>query len=234
TIVLDGGEHPTEINEAGPEVEEARWRELLAALPAGRLVVSGSLPPGTAPERFGELLGGLVGPHAAPLTVDAHGPALIAALRAGADLVAPNRRELEEAAAALPLEAGSDLDAAEALPDDLPGAGALRRSVALATALRRRFGSRVLVTLGEAGAVLVAARTWLARAARVDAVNPIGSGDCLLGAFLWAEEAGLREDEALALGVAAGADNARRGGGGTLDGASVRALAARVRLEAVS
>ncbi|MEJ2288363.1 MAG: PfkB family carbohydrate kinase, partial [Deinococcales bacterium] len=54
TIVLGGAGHPTEINEAGPDVDEDAWRELLAALPEGRLVVAGSLPPGIAPSAFGE------------------------------------------------------------------------------------------------------------------------------------------------------------------------------------
>jgi 1-phosphofructokinase family hexose kinase len=209
TIVLDGGAHPTEINEAGPEVDEAAWRALLAKLPEGRLAVSGSLPPGTPPATFAALLADL--PR--PVVVDAHGPALLAALEAGAELVKPNRRELAEAASALGLTS----------PDD---------PLAAAEALQRRYGARVLVTLGEDGALLVCGRErWLAHAPRVDVVNPVGSGDCLLGAFLWAEDAGEPAERALALGVAAGADNARRGGGGTVDGAAVRELAGAVRTE---
>lgn len=213
SIVLDGGDHPTEINEPGPRVGEAQWRALLAALPPGRIAVSGSLPPGTEAERFGPLLAGLPG----PLAVDMHGPALAAALEAGAELIAPNRRELRELAERLGLppvgeELASVRDAAEAV--------------------RRRYGARVLVTLGDEGAAYLGERAWLARAPEVAAVNPIASGDCLLGAFLWAEEGGLDAAEALALGVAAGADNARRGGGAAIDGASVRALARRVAVSA--
>jgi len=219
TILLDGGGHPTEINEPGPDVAEDQWRALLAALPEGRVVVSGSIPPGTAPERFGALLGDLP----PPVTVDGHGPALLAALASGAELIAPNLRELAELAAALGLDAGR------------AGSGSpIERALAVASGVRRCFGARVIVTLGETGALLLGAGAWLARAPAARAVNPIGSGDCLLGAFLWAEEAGRPEAEALALGVAAGTENARRGGGGTLEGASVRALAGRVRLEDVS
>jgi 1-phosphofructokinase family hexose kinase len=212
TIVLDGRDHPTEINEAGPQVDEAAWRALLAELPEGRLAVSGSLPPGTPPETFAALLADLPG----PVVVDAHGPALLAALKAGAELVKPNRRELAEAVTLLGLASADD-----------PLAGA--------EALQRRYGARVLVTLGEEGALLVCGRErWLAHAPRVEVVNPIGSGDCLLGAFLWAEDAGEPAERALALGVAAGADNARRGGGGAVSGAAVRELAAVVRTERLS
>ncbi len=211
TIVVDGSAHPTELNEAGPEVGEAAWRALLADLPDGRLAVSGSLPPGTPAGVFAALLaqrpGGIV--------VDAHGPALLAALEAGAELVKPNRRELEELARLLGL----------ASPED---------PLATAVELRRRYGARVLATLGDEGALLVADEHRHAHAPHVDVTNPIGSGDCLLGAFLWAEEAGEPAERALALGVAAGADNARRGGGGTVDGAAVRELARSVRVERLS
>ncbi len=208
TIVVDGSAHPTEINEAGPEVEETAWRALLEGLPDGRLVVSGSLPPGTRPE----VVAAMLAARNEPFAVDAHGTALLAALAAGADLVKPNRRELEEIARLLGLPS----------PED---------PLATAVDLRRRYGARVLVTLGDEGALLVADERLHAQAPRVDVTNPIGSGDCLLGAFLWAEEAGEPMKRALALATAAGADNARRGGGGQIDGGAVRALAREVRVE---
>lgn len=208
TILLAGGGHPTEINEAGPEVGLAAWQGLFAALPAGRLVVAGSLPPGLPARDFGALLAG----RPAPVSVDAHGEALKAALEAGVDLIKPNRRELDELAALLELPAGAD-------------------PIGTARAVHERFGTRVLLTLGEAGAALLANEGWRARSPRVHAANPIGSGDCLLGVFLWAEEAGRPPDQALTLAVAAGADNARRGGGGTVDAGGVRELVSQVRLE---
>jgi len=208
TIVLGGSGHPTEINEAGPAVDEAAWRALLAGLPDGRLVVSGSLPPGTPAAVFTALLAA----RGDAFVVDAHGTALLAALDSGAELVKPNRRELEGIARLLGL----------ASPED---------PLATAVDLRRRYGTRVLATLGDEGALLVADERLHAQAPRVDVTNPIGSGDCLLGAFLWAEESGEPAERALALAVAAGADNARRGGGGSVDGAAVRELARSVRVE---
>ena len=119
-------------------------------LPSGVVVVSGSLPPGLEPDRFGSFLAGLQ----PPLAVDASGPALVAAL--------------------------------------------------------------------------VDEETWLAEAPKVPQGNPVGSGDCLLGAYLLARADGASAEDALRLGVAAGAENVRNGGGGTLRGADVRAVAETV------
>lgn len=207
TIVLDGGPHPTELNEAGPAFDPDAWRRLVARLPAGRVVVSGSLPPGLEPEAFRRLLSDLPG----PVAVDTGGLALVVALGVGVALVAPNERELAEAARELCMPSVSD-------------------PVATARALRDRFGSAVLLTRGAAGAVLVEDEAWWAAAPEVTAGNPVGSGDCLLGAYVLARSAGEAAADALRLGVAAGAENARRGGGGTLDGDAVRALAGSVEL----
>lgn len=211
SIVLDGAGHPTEINERGPEVGESAWRALLTGLPEGRLVVSGSLPPGLPRGAWAALLRDLAAARADPLAVDAHGAELVDGLEAGAELIKPNRRELGELATLLGIE-GDD-------------------PIAAAREVRARYGARVLLTLGERGAVLVADDAWRADAPSVIATNPIASGDCLLGAFLWAEENGDAPERALQLGVAAGADNARRGGGGSVSADGVFELAARVRLE---
>jgi len=212
TIVVDNGPYPTEINEPGPEVGLETWASLLAGLPEGRRVVSGSLPPGSAKDAFVALLARAGGPFA----VDTHGAALVAAVRAGpeggVDLVKPNRRELVDAAEQLGL--GADRD----------------EPYALAVAIQRRYGVRVLMSRGSEGALLVGAERWIARAPRVEVVNPVGSGDAMLGAFLVAEESGSPPDRALALAVAAGADNARRGGG-RLDPEAVRSMARSVPVE---
>ncbi len=206
-IVLDAGPHPTEINEPGPAVDAATWTRLLSRLPAGRVAVSGSLPPGLEGEGFARLLARLPG----GVVVDTSGAPLAAALEAGAELIAPNEREILDLADRLGAPGGQD-------------------PLRCARWLRERYPARILLSRGAAGAALVADRVWSAAAPEVDADNPVGSGDCLLGAFLWAEAAGRGPGDALRLGVAAGADNARRGGGGTLDPAGIEELAARVRV----
>jgi tagatose 6-phosphate kinase len=134
----------------------------------------------------------------AGFVVDSSGPALNASL-GRASLIAPNKLEL----AAL---CGKEAGVSEALE------------------LYATSGTRVLLTLGAAGAVLVGERALYAPAPAVDTNNPVGSGDCLLGAFLWAKGAGLDDATALAYGVAAGSDNARRGGGGRVSREGIEEL----------
>lgn len=194
--LLDGGDHPTELNEAGPTVPASAWEALLARLPGGRLVLSGSLPPGIDASAFARLVAELP----APPVVDMSGAALAAAVRAGASMIAPNRHEL---AALL------DRDTA---------------TVADAAAFYETRGVPVLLSLGADGAAYLGDERWRAHAPSVATTNPVGSGDCLLGAFLWARGQGRDVADALRWGVAAGSDNARRGGGGNVRPDGVREL----------
>lgn len=195
-VVIDGSGHPTEINDPGPQVDLSVWRRLLGRLPRGRLVVSGSLPPGVSVDEFGRLLSDMAVQSGDRPVVDTSGPALAAALVAGVALVKPNASEM--------LALGHGLDPIEA-----------------ACEAYARSGVPILLTLGAAGAALIAERSWLVRAPEVAATNPVASGDCLLAAYLWAIDAGWGPSEALRLGVAAGAENARTGGGGRLTGVAI-------------
>lgn len=204
--LLDDGDHPTEVNEAGPTVPASAWRALLARLPAGRPVLSGSLPPGIEPGAFTRLVAELQ----APPIVDMSGAALADAVEAGVAMIAPNRREL---AALLDRETASIADAA---------------------AFYEARGVPVLLSLGADGAAYLGDRRWRVRAPNVATTNPVGSGDCLLGAFLWARGQGRDVPDALRWGVAAGSDNARRGGGGNVQRDGIRQLYAETRCEEAS
>ena len=107
--------HPTVYSEAGPVITTAEWDALRASLARaldtaasdgpGALVISGSLPPGSSPDLIATWVSdarsrGL-------LTVaDVSGDALLAAARAGADVVKPNLHELLEATGAGDLDSG--------------------------------------------------------------------------------------------------------------------------------
>lgn len=201
--LLDDGAHPTEINEAGPDVSRQAWEHLLESLPAGKRVLSGSLPPGVDDDSFGRL----VAAFPEPPIVDMSGSALSAAVSAGAAMIAPNRAEL----AAL-------LGRASASIDD-------------AIAFYETRGVPVLLSLGAEGAAYLADERWRVHAPDVASTNPVGSGDCLLGAFLWARGQGRDVADALRWGVAAGADNARRGGGGAVQAAGIGELYETTRVE---
>jgi tagatose 6-phosphate kinase len=180
-LMPPGGAHPTEINEGGPPYQPDALARLLARLPAGQVVVCGSLAPGTPAGAFADLLRLLGAP-----VVDSSGAGLEAALGAGASLIKPNTSELEA----------------------LTGSGTL----ASARALYRRCGVPILLTRGAGGAAYVGEQVWEVQAPAVEVRNPVGSGDTLLGAFLYARQAGEALPDALRLAVAAGSANALLGG----------------------
>ena len=198
--IILGGSHPTELNERGPSVGLQAWHELLARLPHAQLVIAGSLAPGLRPRDFAAILASL---PEKPV-VDTSGEWLQVALEARVALVKPNLRELAQVT------------------------GRSNAGIEEARALFERCGTPVLLTLGEEGAAYLGEERWLAEAPAVAAINPVGSGDSLLGAFLWARGEGRTLEEALRLGVAAGADNARRGGGGRVTRSGVAELFAQV------
>lgn len=136
--------------------------------------------------------------------VDSSGLGLEAALEAGAALIKPNEHELES----------------------LTGSA----TVQAAQALYRRTGVAVLLTLGERGAAYVGQETWEAAAPQIQVLNPVGSGDSLLGAFLYAWQEGQPIQEALRLGVAAGSANALLGGPLKFRAEVARSLLSRVQL----
>jgi fructose-1-phosphate kinase PfkB-like protein len=140
--------------------------------------------------------------------VDSSGTGLQGALQAGAALIKPNEHELE----------------------GLTGSGTLQA----AHDLYRRTGVAVLLTLGERGAVYIGQDVWEAAAPHVEVLNPVGSGDSLLGAFLHARQGGQSIPEALRLGVAAGSANALLGGPLKFRAEVVHELLSQVRLSSPS
>lgn len=212
---VDGS--PTEINELGPVVTRADWEALVADLPPGVIVLAGSLPP---LER-GLDASTIVQSLARTTVVDTSGAALVAAVERGVRLVKPNRPEFDRLFEAL---------AGECSRHEQPEEN-LAAYVACAREVHRRSGTSVLLSLGSEGALLVEDRAWFARAPSVRSVNPVGSGDAMLGAYLWALEHGESPDTALRIGVAAGADNARRGGGGSATLEGVEELAEHISVE---
>ncbi|WP_326833986.1 hexose kinase [Amycolatopsis rhabdoformis] len=112
TVTVVGEGHPTVFTEPGPETSEAEWARFGALLDrhlagADLLVVSGSLPRGAAPELLGEWVRAA---HRAGVRVlaDVSGPALLAAAKAGADVVKPNLGELLDATSTVDERAGAE------------------------------------------------------------------------------------------------------------------------------
>lgn len=210
TIVLqDDPPHPTEINEPGAHVSQENWLELLRTIAGSHpelIVVSGTLPPGT---EASWLLGRLAAlTPKKRIVVDGSGATLLAAVRLGVRLISPNMNELEQLCDAL----GWD-----------------ERGRQAAVRVHREYGVQVLLSDGPSGAGWFGDANWWADLGRDLAGNPIGSGDTLLGAYLWmlcqlkgAEGNGTdAQAEALRFGVAAAAANVTGGGGALIDPAKV-------------
>ena len=170
TTVVEADGTTTKLNEAGPHLSgrevEALLRTVRARLTVGPrwLASSGSLPPGAPVDLHAHLVR-LARGSGTPAAVDTSGAALAAAVEAGPDVVKPNLEELCELVARELLTVG-DVRAA-------------------AADLRARGCGDVLVSLGEAGALLATAEgTWWAGGPPLVPRSTVGAGDCTLAGYL--------------------------------------------------
>lgn len=165
-------------NEAGPALAASEWQELAAAVVesldgAGVLVGSGSLP-ANAPADFYPALVALAHHAGVPAVVDTSGPGIVAAAKAGADLLKPNNHELAEAMGETDLVSAAW---------KLIGVGA----------------RLVLVSAGADGMLAFDAATpgshWSARLAAPLHGNPTGAGDAAVSAAAVALASGITDPE---------------------------------------
>lgn len=205
----------TELVENARPVKTADLEEFVRAYrniapQAGAVVLSGSLPAGTPRAFYHDL----IAETKAPVVLDASGAELLEALPTRPLCVKPNREELSRAL-------GRDLDS----NDDLRAA---MREV-------RRLGAQwVLVSHGAAALwACDAERDYIFHPARVSAVNPIGSGDCLAAGIAWGLTNGMKMLESIRTGIAAAADNASSLLPARLDPARVLRLKEAVSFEEV-
>lgn len=189
----------TELNSAGPPVSGDKLAEIkakiLGDLVSGDLaVLSGSLPAGVPVAFYGELAGELARQEVKAV-VDASGEALRVALRHRPYLVKPNRQEAEEL-----------LGVAVGNSDEAVGAAA---------AIQALGAENVLLSLGAAGAVLLAGGdeggggVWWASSPPVAVQGTAGCGDSLLAGVVAGREMGCSWPQSLRWGLAAATAAAR-------------------------
>jgi 1-phosphofructokinase len=177
----------TKFNEPGAELTAEELNSVFDAVQravesADWLVASGSLPPGTPPEVYADLVRSLAG-SGIRVAIDTSGPALSASLTAEPTLVKPNRDELAEAAG---VRLTTIADVVEA-----------------ACRMRDRGAATVLASLGADGAVLVDNDGAIhGRTPVVSPLSSVGAGDAMLAGFLAGGGTGA---EALTQGLAWGA-----------------------------
>ncbi|MGQ9917682.1 MAG: 1-phosphofructokinase family hexose kinase, partial [Bryobacteraceae bacterium] len=205
------------LNEIGPELtapEVARLEKAVRArLPgAAWLMLCGSLPPGVPADFYARLIRAAEETGVRTL-LDADGEPLEAALEARPTMVTPNQQEAERLLNRALLTRAHFQEAAERIR----GMGA--RNVVLS------LGARGAVGAFEDGSV------WEAVPPRVEALCPIGAGDALAAAYVWALTNDATRPEALQWGVAAGTASARLPGLSFASLDQTREMMARVTLE---
>lgn len=180
TLVDSQRGQTTIFNERGPNHTSTEWLRLTAettsALTGARcLVGSGSLPHDADDGFYAELVH-LARDRGIPSIIDTSGPALLAAARAGASVVKPNREELAEAT----------------------GIG---HPVGGARVLLKLGAGLVLVSLGARGMIAVTNETAAiplhARLPRALTGNATGAGDAAVAAVAASLAAGTTDSEAL-------------------------------------
>ncbi|MCL5942267.1 MAG: 1-phosphofructokinase family hexose kinase [Actinobacteria bacterium] len=212
----------TEINEYGPEItpqELELMREKLEYLTkaADVVVLAGSLPRGVDLDIYAELITLLKG-QGAPVFLDTHGEPLRLGIKAGPDMVFPNRVEAEMI---IGYEFSSNDDFVQAVRN-------LRELGAVSAVIKSKLGCVAQLATGSGS------RTILGRAPRVDAVSTVGSGDAMVGGFAVKLMEGASQEECIRFALACAAANALTPGAGVFSAADVRRLEAAVELEEVA
>ena len=199
TVLDQTARTQTELVEESQAVAPADY-DLLASIARRRLpgcralILSGTLTPG-GPVDFYARATAWAEEAGALSVVDAQGKPLLEALNARPGLVKPNRVELS---ATVQRE----------LPDESAVLRAMRE-------LRERGAQRVVVTAGK-GATLAydGLAAWRVSSPKIDALNPIGSGDAFTAALTWRLVEGDDLGEACRWGAAAGGGQCAYGHGG--------------------
>jgi 1-phosphofructokinase len=160
----------TKLNEPGATLSAAEVDALVAAVndalasSPSWLVAAGSLPAGAPDDFYAQVTRAAVA-VGVPVAIDTSGPALAAAIDAGATVVKPNLEELEEVL-------GRDLVT-------------VRDVIDAAKELRERGTKDLLVSLGGHGALLITAEgSWWAGGPPLVPRSTVGAGDCTLSGYL--------------------------------------------------
>lgn len=183
------------LNEHGPSLSEAELGKVVKVVrqrlkDATWLMLCGSIPPGVPADFYARLIHTATKQGVRTL-VDTDGDALEAALDAKPTVVTPNQQEAERLLNRALLTRNHFQEAAERI---------------------RGMGAQsVVLSLGARGALGAFAdkSVWEAVPPRVDALCPIGAGDAMAAAYVWAMDHDPNPVEALRWGVAAGTASAR-------------------------
>ncbi len=216
SITTETHDHYLKVNEPGPTISAAEQRELvqkvcLLAKPGDWWVLAGSLPPGVPVTIYRELTEAIQA-AGAKVVLDTSDEALREGCAARPFLVKPNDAEVH-ALTGLPV--GSDEEVAAA-----------------ARVLQQSGVDNVVISLGKRGALLAddQQQVWWADSPSIEAKNPIGAGDSMVGGMVWGLSQGMPLPEALRWGIACGAATASMSGTAVGSRELVGALVERVQV----
>lgn len=182
------------LNELGPPLtnrELERVEKAVAThLPKAEwLMLCGSVPPGVSPDFYCQLIRMARG-HGVKTLLDTDGQALLHGIEAEPTVVTPNQQEAERLLNRALITRAHFRDAA------------LRIKAMGAESVLLSLGSRGALATGDRGTIEVIPPG-------IDAVSPIGSGDALAAAFVWAQTNKNDFASSVRWGVAAGTASAQ-------------------------
>ena len=182
------------LNELGPPITSEELRSIEKAVEsrletATWLMLCGSIPPGVPTDFYTKLIR-LARDRKVKTLLDTDGDALLHGIEAGPSVVSPNQAEAER----------------------LLNRALITRAQFMDAALRiKAMGAEsVIMSLGSRGAVATDGNQLLeVIPPRVDAVSPLGAGDALAAAFVWAASKKKDFADCVRWAVAAGTASAR-------------------------
>jgi 1-phosphofructokinase family hexose kinase len=182
------------LNELGPTIKPKELDRISAAVEsrlskAHWLMICGSLPPGIPPTFYTHLIE-LAHKKKVKTLLDTDGAALLCGLEAKPTVVGPNQQEAERLLNRALITRTHLIDAVERIH----GMGA----------------QSIILSLGARGAIAKSATEMIEVVPpRIDPVCPIGAGDALAAAFVWAMDRKADFADAVRWGVAAGTAKAK-------------------------
>ena len=218
TVIDESARTHTELVEESCPVTKADYERLMKIIRRSvkgcrAVVMSGTITPG-GPSNFYFECAKLAREAGAFAVVDAQGAALLAALKAGPELVKPNRAEL-----AVTMGRKVTLEAA---------------AMSAMRGLCERGAKRVIVTAGQDPTLAYDGRNfWKIRSPRIAAINPIGSGDAFTAGLVWRLVRGDDLGEACRWASATAAANALTPMPGEVNRADVERLARAIKVRQV-
>ncbi len=209
TLVEAGNPETTELVEEMPPITPGEWQEMVAlfqslGLSNSVVTISGKLPAGAPVDAYARITEMVVGSQ---VILDAPGDPLLLALEYKPFMVKINDVELFQTVG------GDDLSTA-------------------CRELIERGAQSVLVTRGSRSAFFAnEAQSFKIFPPRIEAVNPVGSGDAVTAGLAVNLSRGIEISEAIRAGIACGAANALNLISGHLNPSEVERLLGMVRVE---